>query len=133
MKPHYLLLLCLFPRPVVCSAAVAPESGSALFSTNFHLSLRLSADQIRQQPPKDGLGRIRLSLDVDLGKPQAGSWFERARGPLERVPGSLASPGVEWAERLDADAMRRQRERWMDVLKAPWRVRVSANYPSQQL
>ena len=65
-----------------------------------------------------------LSLEMPTTGIDTSSWFLR---PVGVVPFS----GVEWAERLNAQAIRRQREGSEEARKTGWLVPVPPLYPSR--
>ncbi len=103
-------------------AGSAAEPGTALVTVTNpppSLQLRLPTGQVER------LSILRLSEDHRSGTPSV--WF-----PLRSVVAThrIVSAGVEEAECLNAQAMRRYRERWAQHLGAPGAVPAPCLYPS---
>ena len=127
--PRYLMKTTRFLLPgflfgsLVCCALAAPQPQETLFGTNVVLSLRPLVFEPRDEQSlphtEDQLRTVlehrRLSLDVRREVP---------------VPGA-GKASVEWAERFNAEAMRRYREQWEGSLGAPSALHVPVLYRSK--
>lgn len=137
MKTTRVLLPGLMLGSLACCALAAPEPAETLFGTNVVLSLRPLAFQPRDEQSLPHSGSFltesqlrlvvqareqrRLNLDVPHGLPVRADDGK----PAERAN------SVEWAERLNAEAMRRYREQWEERLSAPSVLPVPALYRSK--
>lgn len=93
-------------------------------STNRLVSLSLRRIECRSGSNAPQPQAISLSLDLPPARTQTDSWFSRPAG-------ALSSPGVEWAERINGQAVRRQREAWEKAQKTGRLAPIPPLYPSR--
>jgi len=120
MKTSRFFLSSLLFGSLICCALAAPEP--ALFATNVVLSLRPLAFQPRDEQPLPHLGSFLTEGQLRLLQARERPVRADASKPPERTN------NVEWAERLNAEAMRRYRERWEKRLDAAPVLPVPALY-----